>query len=251
MKQFGIIGYPLGHSFSMRFFNDKFHTEHIAALYQAFPLSDISEFPSLCKQHTFSGLNVTYPYKEQIIPYLDEVDDVAKTIGAVNVICFKNNKKIGYNTDTVGFRLSLEPYLHPKLTSALILGTGGAAKAVNYALRKLDIKTTFVSRNPHSSNIQANNRQQCIGYQDINQDLLNDNLLIINCTPLGMMPFTYQYPPIPYDLLTPKHLLYDLIYNPEETRFLQFGKSRGCTVVNGLQMLYQQAIAAWDIWTNN
>lgn len=251
MKEFGIIGYPLEHSFSAQYFNRKFVQEHIPAHYSSFPLQNINGFPALCEQHTFCGLNVTCPHKERIISWLDTLDSVAAAVGAVNVIHFHGNQRIGYNTDAVGFRSSILPYLTPLHSSALILGTGGAAKAVNYALHSLGIGTTFVSRRPTISLQHLLKQQKCIGYSDLNEDIMRRNLLIVNCTPLGMVPDVSACPPIPYHLLTDKHLLYDVIYNPAETLFLRLGREHGCRTVNGLQMLYGQASAAWDIWKND
>ncbi|HCS88033.1 MAG TPA: shikimate dehydrogenase [Bacteroidales bacterium] len=225
--------------------------EHIPAHYSSYPLRNIKDFPNLCEKHSFSGLNVTYPYKEHIIHYLDTLDPVAATIGAVNVIHFHRNQRIGYNTDAAGFRSSILPYLTPMHSSALILGTGGAAKAVNFALHSLGLQTTFVSRQPETSLQHLQKQQKCIGYSDLNEDIVRRNLLIVNCTPLGMIPDVAEYPHIPYSALTDKHLLYDVIYNPAETLFLRLGREHGCLTANGLQMLYGQAMAAWDIWKND
>ncbi len=251
MKEFGIIGYPLEHSFSAQYFNRKFVQEHISAQYSSFPMPEISDFPRLCEQHSFCGLNVTCPHKERIIPWLDSLDPVAAAIGAVNVIRFHNGKRMGYNTDAIGFRNSILPFLQARHTAALVLGTGGAAKAVNYALRSLEIETTFVSRRPAHDLLQSHSRQTCIGYDDLNEDIMRRHFLIVNCTPLGMFPDISGYPPLPYYMLTAEHLLYDVIYNPEETVFLRFGRERGCRTLNGLQMLYGQAVAAWDIWKSD
>ncbi len=250
IKEFGLIGYPLGHSFSAQYFNDKFSREHIAANYQTYPMPDINRFPELCRQHTFCGLNVTFPHKENILSFLDELSPEAAAIGAVNVIRFADNKRIGYNTDTIGFRLSIAQQLQPKHTAALILGTGGAAKAVQFALRNLGLTTLFVSRNPQHTSLRPNDKQQCITYGDITQDTINRHHLIVNCTPLGMEPHTDTCPPIPYHWLTPEHILYDVIYNPQETLFLRHGREQQCHTINGLQMLYAQAQAAWNIWNN-
>ena len=240
MRHFGIIGNPLKQSFSAKFFTEKFAREQIDADYHLFPLDDISQFPQFIREHHFSGLNVTLPFKQSIIPYLDQLDDTAQGVGAVNVINFQDGKLIGYNTDTCGFRESILPLLQPYHKSALILGTGGAAKAVDYALRSLNINTHFVSR---SSNFSFT-------YSELNQDIIRDNLLIVNCTPLGMFPEINACPAIPYQYLTPQHLLYDVIYNPPLTLFLQKGKEQGATTANGLQMLHSQAREAWKIWNN-
>lgn len=251
IKEYGLIGYPLGHSFSAQYFNDKFSREHIAADYRTYPLPDINQFPALCLQHTFCGLNVTFPHKENILPFLDELSPDAAAIGAVNVIRFAHNKRIGYNTDTIGFRLSIEPHLHAEHSAALILGTGGAAKAVHYALRQLGLTTLFVSRNPQQTSLRSDDKQQCITYRDITQDIISRHLLIVNCTPLGMEPYTNACPPIPYHWLTPGHILYDVIYNPQETLFLRHGREQQCHTLNGLKMLHAQAQAAWNIWNSN
>lgn len=243
-RLFGLIGYPLGHSFSAQYFNEKFCREGIPAHYELYPMPNLNAFPALCRAHDLSGLNVTYPHKQAILPYLDGLDAGAAAIGAVNVIRFNNGQRIGYNTDTIGFRTSITPLLQPQHTAALILGTGGAAKAVSYALQQLGIAVTFVSRQPD----QAAIGHACIAYNEITKETIQHNKLIINCTPLGMAPLQDKYPPIPYNQLTDKHLLYDVIYNPHETLFLQQGRDRGCLTANGLQMLHGQAAAAWEIW---
>ncbi|GHT34992.1 shikimate 5-dehydrogenase [Bacteroidia bacterium] len=258
MKHYGLIGYPLGHSFSQKFFTDKFAQENIDADYQLFPIEKIDLFPTLLAENpNLCGLNVTIPYKEQIIPFLDELDETAREIGAVNVIKFlppsplkgeqergsqvpfRGFRGKGYNSDVIGFENSLKPLLQPHHNKALILGNGGAAKGVAYVLRKLSIHYIIVSRTPKSGQIS---------YADINADLLRDYTLIINTTPTGTFPKTDVCPDIPYKELTDKHLLYDLIYNPEKTLFLQRGEAQGATIKNGLEMLHGQALAAWDIW---
>ncbi|MDR0873421.1 MAG: shikimate dehydrogenase [Prevotellaceae bacterium] len=275
MKHYGLIGYPLGHSFSQKFFTEKFAQENIDADYQLFPIEQIDLFPTLLAENpNLCGLNVTIPYKEKIIPFLDELDETAREIGAVNVIklvlpviagstrnpigqeeqrglrvkpAMTETQKPamteltlkGYNSDVIGFENSLKPLLQPHHKKALILGTGGAAKGVAYILRKLSIHYIIVSRTPKSGQIS---------YADINADLLRDYTLIINTTPIGTFPKTDVCPDIPYKELTNKHLLYDLIYNPEKTLFLQRGEAQGATIKNGLEMLHGQALAAWDIW---
>ncbi|MEA4935911.1 MAG: shikimate dehydrogenase [Paludibacter sp.] len=245
MRFFGLIGYPLGHSFSRIFFTQKFEKENIAAQYNLYPLENISQFPELISSIGFTGLNVTIPYKEKIIPFLNELDETAAEIGAVNVIKFsKVNGKLhmkGYNSDAIGFEKAILPYLKDYHTQALVLGTGGASKAIDYTLRKLGIKTTFVSRKSSPG---------ILSYQELNPRIIKDNLLIVNCTPLGMHPNTEYCPDIPYDLLGSSHLLYDVIYKPEETLFIKKGKDKGAVTVNGLEMLYGQAVAAWEIWNN-
>lgn len=245
---YGLIGYPLSHSFSRDFFTKKFDNEQIRDTdYRNFPLADISEFPGLLDSvPKLRGLNVTIPYKEKILPFLDELDPVAAEIGAVNTIKFdySNGKRvlIGYNTDAYGFKRSLEELISPekKINKALILGTGGASKAVAYTLKQLSISFEFVSSSDKSK----------FSYQDINRKVLNETELIINTSPLGMYPNVSEYPLIPYDCLTSQHILFDLIYNPALTLFLQKGKEQDATISNGLKMLEYQAIKAWEIWNS-
>lgn len=244
MRQFGLIGFPLGHSFSKKYFSEKFQNENIDARYDLYELSNISEFPNLRNSIKLSGLNVTIPYKEQIIPLLDKLDDTATSIGAVNVIRFDydNNGKAtltGFNTDAIGFENSLKPFLKPHHKKALILGTGGASKAILYTLQKLGIECSYVSRST---------REGQLTYSDLNEEILNDNLLIVNATPLGTFPKTDACPDIPYQFLTDKHLLFDVVYNPAETLFMKKGRDAGATALNGEEMLIGQAIAAWEIW---
>ncbi len=246
MQVFGIIGNPLEHSFSPSFFAEKFRRESIDAVYKSFTLNDVDEFPALCASESLAGLNVTYPYKESIIPYLDELDETAKAIGAVNVIKFTPaGKRIGYNTDIIGFKESLSLYQLSTINyqqsplRALILGTGGAAKAVAYALKQLNIAFQYVSRDPSKGLV----------YSDLTAETIAAHQLIINCTPLGMFPQIDAYPPIPYEALSAEHFLYDLIYNPAESSFLRLGKKQGAKIQNGLRMLQIQAEAAWNIWT--
>ncbi len=243
MRQFGLIGYPLSHSFSKGYFAEKFQKEGIAdCQYDVFPLADIEDFVVFCDQHKhLAGLNVTIPYKEKIIPFLDELNDEAAAIGAVNTIKFIEGKKIGYNTDCHGFEMSLKPLLKPHHTDALILGTGGASKAVEYVLKKLDISFQYVSRNKSANTIN---------YDELDEHIIHHSKLIINSTPLGMYPDIENSPDIPYDFITDKHLLYDLIYNPEETQFLKKGKQHGAQTKNGLEMLYLQAEKSWKIWNS-
>lgn len=244
MRQFGLIGFPLGHSFSKKYFSEKFQNENIDARYDLYELSNISEFPNLRNSIKLSGLNVTIPYKEQIIPLLDKLDDTAASIGAVNVIRFDydNNGKAtltGSNTDAIGFENSLKPFLKPHHKKALILGTGGASKAILYTLQQLGIECSYVSRST---------REGQLTYSDLNEEILNDNLLIVNATPLGTFPKTDACPDIPYQFLTDKHLLFDVVYNPAETLFMKKGRDAGATALNGEEMLIGQAIAAWEIW---
>jgi shikimate dehydrogenase len=239
---FGLIGYPLSHSFSKQYFTKKFEElQRTDCSYELFPIENIDQFPDLIKnQPNLRGLNVTIPYKEAIIPYLDEVDETAKKIGAVNTIKISNGKLIGYNTDAFGFHQSIKPFVKSHHHRALILGTGGASKAVVHVLEKVGLDCLFASRSPEGENQ--------LHYDQINEYVLNFHQLIINTTPLGMSPNVDQCPAIPYEFITDKHLLCDLVYNPEETLFMQKGKAKGATVLNGLNMLHQQAEKAWEIW---
>lgn len=247
MRTFGLIGYPLTHSFSKKYFNDQFEREGTAdCKYELFPLPNISDFDTLISgEPTLNGLNVTIPHKVNVLPYLNEIDDAAAKIGAVNCISIKyrGNKPWlkGYNTDAFGFEESLKPFLEEHHTKALILGDGGAAKAVKYVLDKLGISYQTVVRTAVAG---------AITYEEITDEVINTHQLIINTTPLGMYPDTLAAPAIPYHLLTPKHLAYDLIYNPEETAFLQNAKDRGAASKNGLEMLYLQAQRGWEIWNS-
>lgn len=241
MRLFGLIGFPLSHSFSKGFFAEKFEKEGIEGCsYENFPIPAIEQFPSLWKEHPqLEGLNVTIPYKQAVIPFLDDFSEAAKAIGAVNCIRLRNNKLKGHNTDVIGFRRSLEPLLKPHHTKALILGAGGAAKAVKFALEQLGITYTEVSRKYFDGTI---------AYDAINEEIMQTHPLIINTTPLGMYPNVAEAPPIPYQFINKDHLLYDLIYNPAETQFMQNGAARGATVKNGHEMLILQAEASWEIW---
>ncbi len=244
-KKYGLIGYPLGHSFSRSFFNEKFLSEKIDAEYVNFEIASIEELPKIiASEMNLAGLNVTIPYKEQVIPYLDDLDEETRSIGAVNVIKLEKSKGrtklTGYNSDVIGFTRSIEPLLESYHKQALILGTGGASKAIYHGLRRLGLKATFVSRSPKGENT--------IGYADVTPKLLEDYKVIVNCTPLGMYPKTETCPDIPYESLTPQHLLYDLIYNPDTTLFMKRGQEQGAITKNGLEMLLLQAFAAWEIW---
>lgn len=242
ISSYALIGWPLGHSFSKKYFSEKFIREGIAdARYELFPLEHIADLPQLLKQHPdLRGLNVTIPHKETVIPFLDELDETARKIGAVNCIEISANGRLkGYNTDAIGFELSLKNL--PELStvdSAYILGTGGASKSVAYVLRKLGIPFKFVSRLP----VQKNE----IGYESIPAAVRSS--ILINCTPLGTFPNVREMPPLPIEIFKPGILVYDLVYNPGETLLLQEAKARGCIVRNGLEMLYLQAEAAWEIW---
>lgn len=239
--KYGLIGYPLSHSFSKKYFTEKFERDSITGrVYELFPIEKITDLPLLLKEETdLQGLNVTIPYKEQVIPFLNEQSDVVKEIQACNCIAIQDGKLIGYNTDVLGFEKTLERKLLSSHQRALVLGTGGAAKAVNYVLKKKGIEYTEVSRNASGITIT---------YDEIDQEILATHTLIINTTPLGMYPNVEEAPNIPYDLLTPQHYLYDLVYNPAKTKFLLEGERRGALIENGADMLVIQAEASWDIW---
>jgi shikimate dehydrogenase len=242
-KRFGLIGNPLSHSFSSSFFTAKFERLGIDAQYQNYPIADIAVLPQLLLQEApLSGLNVTIPYKTAVIPYLDELDDAAARIGAVNTIRITDGVLKGYNTDVIGFEESLKPLLQPWHNQALVLGTGGASKAVVFVLQQLGIAYTLVSRTGDVPN--------SIPYEAIDAAVLAQHTLLINTTPVGTFPDVDVAPAIPYAFLTPQHLLYDLVYNPEETLFLKKGKVAGATFKNGYEMLVLQAEAAWRIWND-
>ena len=238
MRKFGLIGYPLGHSFSPGFFKDKFAREGIEwAIYQAYPLERIEEIETLLDQG-IQGLNVTIPYKESVISHLTSLDPISREIGAVNTILIREGERIGYNTDVHGFEMSLRGVLKGRIPNgALILGSGGASKAVIYVLNSMGVKWKIVSRSRGD-----------LSYDQIDTKVIEDHMLIINTTPLGMAPKTDEYPHLPYDELTSNHILFDLIYNPEKTIFLKRGESQGCIIKNGLEMLELQAEKSWEIW---
>jgi shikimate dehydrogenase len=247
MDLYGLIGMPLKHSFSMGFFNEKFASENIDAEYRNFEIPKIKEVKKIIKENkNLRGLNVTIPYKELVIPYLDALSENAKAIGAVNVIKIDRKKSsarlTGYNSDIIGFKQSLEPMLKPHHKRALVLGTGGAAKAVFHGLKQLDIIPTYVSREKKN--------KTTLTYSEIDADVMETNTVIVNCTPVGMFPNVDECPIIPYNLLTSNHILYDLLYNPDETLFMKRGKEYGATTKNGLEMLLLQAFAAWEFWNN-
>lgn len=241
MRHYGLIGYPLGHSFSEQYFTEKFAKEHVSANYKLFELSDVVKFRNLLSNNDLSGLNVTIPYKETIMDYLDELDETARLVGAVNTIKFCPNGHLkGYNTDVIGFEQTLRPILKSYHQKALVLGTGGASKAVAFVLRQLNIDFKFVSRTKTID---------CLAYSDLSQTIMSEYLLIVNTTPLGMFPNIHTKPPIPYQWLSDQYLLYDLVYNPLKTEFLQAGEEYGAIVQNGLPMLRAQAEASYLIWT--
>ncbi|MDH7447029.1 shikimate dehydrogenase family protein [Aquimarina sp. 2201CG14-23] len=242
MNIYGLLGKDIGYSFSRNYFSDKFKKENLDYQYQNFDLKKIEELTDVIKNPNIKGMNVTIPYKEEVIAYLDNLDPIAKEIGAVNVVKFERNGNLkGYNSDHYGFSESLKPLLNENTKKALILGTGGASKAIAYSLKKLHIDYSFVSRNPDF---------QELSYLDLDEDIIRDFKLIINCTPLGTHPNTDRHPDIPYEYLGENHVLYDLIYNPEETTFMKKGKKKGATTSNGLNMLIQQAEKSWEIWNS-
>ena len=248
MTTYGLIGYPLGHSFSRQFFTEKFEKEGIDAQYLNFEIPSIEEFPDIIKNNpNLRGLNVTIPYKQQVMQYLDDISEEAKAIGAVNVVkCQLSTVDCqlhltGYNSDVIGFVNSIRPLLKPHHNKALILGTGGASKAIRYGLeKKLGLETLFVSRSA---------REGMITYEDVNEAVLKEYEVIVNCSPVGMYPHVDECPALPYEAMNENNLLYDLVYNPLETLFMKKGAAQGATVKNGLEMLHLQAIASWEFWT--
>ena len=246
-KKYGLIGISLGHSFSKDYFNKKFSSEGIDAEYINFEIKDIKELENVLHENSdLCGLNVTLPYKMDVIPLLDSITENARNIGAVNVIKFNKGRfgKLhleGHNSDITGFKQSIEPILGKTHHKALILGTGGASKAIFHGLKQLGIDPVYVSR------VQENS---CFTYDDLTQKTIEDYTVIVNATPLGMFPKTDTCPDIPYEYLTTNHILYDLIYNPDETLFMKKGKEYGAVVKNGLEMLLLQAFISWEIWNS-
>lgn len=242
-ETFGLLGKNIDYSFSRTYFAEKFKRENIPAQYLNFDLENIEDFPNIIQNTSnLIGLNVTIPYKEVVIPYLDALDADAKKIAAVNAIKIGENGKLtGYNTDFIGFSESLKPFLKPHDKKALILGTGGASKAVAFAFSQLGIDFLFVSRQPGPQNLN---------YSEINKELLEQYTILVNCTPLGTFPQIEKHPNIPFEFLNNSHLVYDLIYNPGVTTFMEKAKQKGATVTNGLKMLELQAEAAWKIWNS-
>ena len=246
MDKYGIIGKPLGHSFSPDFFNQKFKCENIDAVYEKYELPQIDALPEVLDSNPeLRGLNVTIPYKQAVMNYLDEVSEEARAIGAVNVVrvIHQGNKILmkGFNSDVIGFTRSIEPLLEKHHKKALILGTGGASHAIEYGLRKLGLETLKVSRNE---------KHDTIRYENITADVVREYNVIVNCTPVGMYPHTEDCPQLPYSAMDSHNLLYDLIYNPDETMFMKKGKSYGAAVKNGLEMLLLQAYASWEFWNS-
>lgn len=247
MDKYGLIGFPLGHSFSKSFFNEKFQNEGIDAEYINFEIKGIDELPEvLATNPELRGLNVTIPYKEKVLSFLDYISVEARAIGAVNVIRVdhKGDDVVmkGYNSDVIGFTKSIEPLLETFHRKALILGTGGASKAINYGLKSLGLETVLVSRFERPGTIQ---------YKDITPDVVKEYNVIVNCTPSGMFPHYDECPDLPYEALDNHNLLYDLIYNPDETLFMKKGRERGAQTKNGLEMLLLQAFASWDFWNGD
>ena len=240
-KIYGLIGKNINYSFSKDFFNNKFENEKINAVYINFDIKKIEEFKTIVTENNISGLNITIPYKESIINQLDYVDPTAKEIGAVNTIKFQNNILSGYNTDYLGFYTSIKNIVNSN-TKALILGTGGASKAIAYTLKILKIKYLFVSRSKKNKNY--------INYNEISKEIINKHNLIINCTPLGTFPEINQIPQIPISLITNRHIVYDLIYNPSKSLLLKKSEENGATIINGYQMLENQAMESWKIWNS-
>lgn len=248
MRTYGLIGYPLEHSFSGRYFTEKFLKEQKEERYLNFELPDLGRLPEVLADNPgLAGLNVTIPYKEKVIPLLARVDAEAREIGAVNTIRIIRQGKLvlleGFNTDVHGFSRSLVPLLSSFHTGALVLGSGGASKAVRYALDKLGINWLLVSRNPADSNT--------LDYGQLTREVMERYPVVVNTTPLGTYPHMETFPPVPYEMLTPRHLLFDLVYNPEETKFLSMGREKGAAVKNGYEMLVLQAERSYQIWNEN
>ena len=243
-RKFGLLGYPLQHSFSRGYHNERFARWGLDAVYENYELSDLSQLRSIVERDKeLEGLNVTIPYKQAVMPLLDDIDPVAQAIGAVNVIRIERIddavRMVGYNSDYIGFRNSIAPLLKPHHIHALVLGTGGASKAVCAALADMGITVVRVSRTP---------RQGELGYDALTAEVMAQCTIVVNTTPLGMYPHVDACAPIPYELLTSRHLCYDVVYNPTTTLFMQRASQHGATVCNGLEMLYGQADVAWDIW---
>ena len=248
MTEYGLIGFPLVHSFSKRYFTDKFERENISAVYKNFEMESVEGLMRLIAEHTdLRGFNITIPHKQAVIPLLSKMSDGVREIGACN--CIKVSRSAngevslsGHNTDIIGFMDSIRPLLQPHHTKALVLGTGGASKAVVCGLRRLGVIPTLVSRHKSTDTLT---------YSDLDEQTLAEHTVIVNCTPLGTFPKVDTCPDIPYDYIGERHLLYDLVYNPEQTLFMQRGKAQGATVKNGLEMLHRQAEAGWTIWNSD
>ena len=247
MDKYGLIGYPLVHSFSISYFNEKFQNEGITAKYINFEIPSIENLPEVIDSNPdLKGLNVTIPYKEKVISYLDSMSPEARAIGAVNVIRITHKGKDtilkGFNSDFIGFTKSIEPLVESYHKKALILGTGGASKAIDYGLKSLGLKTVFVSRYERPGTIQ---------YSNITPEVIKEYNVIVNCTPVGMYPHVDECPNLPYEAMDNHTLLYDLIYNPDKTMFMRRGEEHGATVKNGLEMLLLQAFASWKFWNGD
>lgn len=242
MRTFGLLGRNIDYSFSRKYFTEKFKREKIDAEYRNFDIPDISVFPDISQKNKISGLNVTIPYKQEVIHFLNNLSEDARNIGAVNTIKFeKDGSLTGHNTDFTGFQKALEPHLEKQHQKALILGTGGASKAVAFALKTLGIESKYVSRTPAEFQFS---------YNELNSDILNQYHLIINCTPLGTFPDTEKHPELPFQYLSQSHLIFDLIYNPGETKLMKLASQKGAKTLNGLRMLELQAEKAWEIWNS-
>lgn len=239
MTHYGLIGHPLSHSFSETYFREKFEREQITATYENFAIPTLDELHDLVANHRLNGFNVTIPFKQKIVPLLDSIDPIAAHIGAVNCVCVRNGKLVGYNTDYIGFEESLLPLINLPI-KALVFGTGGASQAISYVLQKHQIHFLHVSRNEIEHGIT---------YADLNEQYLNDYHLLINCTPVGMYPMIKELLPIPYQWIHASHVAYDLIYNPAKTLFLQFCEAKGATIQNGIHMLEIQAEEAYKLFT--
>jgi shikimate dehydrogenase len=242
MQHYGLVGYPLSHSFSRQYFLEKFQAEGIAADFENFAVASVTGIASLVAEHRLNGFAITIPHKKNIIPLLSGLSEAVQVIGACNCVKVEGDRLLGYNTDYVGFRNSFEPLLQPFHTKALVLGTGGAAAAVEYALLQMNIPYRNVSRTATG--------QQLL-YAEIDEAILEEYQIIVNCSPVGTHPDIQTAPALPYEYIGPQHYLYDLVYNPAETRFLQLGKERGATVKNGYEMLVLQAEENWRIWQRN
>ena len=242
MDKYGIIGYPLGHSFSRGFFTEKFAREQIEAQYMNFEIPNVEMLREVLNENPeLRGLNVTLPYKTAVIPLLDELSDDARNIGAVNVIRVRNGYLKGFNSDIIGFMGSIRPLLQPHHKKALILGTGGASRAIRVGLTQLGLQWKHVSRSA---------REDMFTYSELSPEILHEYEVIVNCSPVGMYPHVDESPAIPYESLTDRNLLFDCVYNPESTQFMQRGAQQGATVKNGLEMLHLQAIASWEFWNS-
>lgn len=247
MRKFGLIGYPLGHSFSKNYFNEKFSgNDYTDCSYENYPLTKLSQITDLIKDKEIEGLNVTIPYKTSVCGFLDTIDSEAESIGAINVIKIKRaagkTELKGFNSDITGIMDTLAPVINPEVRNALVLGTGGGSKAVCHVLKKLNVNYILISREKKSL---------CLTYSDIDAQILMNTQLIVNTTPLGMYPKTEDMPDLKYNLLGDRHILFDLVYNPEITAFLKMGVERGCSVLTGLKMLYSQAERSWEIWNSD